>query len=313
MWFKPCPGKRLGGMGRSARLQGHGMARNLWADLGWRSTEASCAQFAAFTATFQRMGNLTTVGIKGFPRQLAAEDILNTINRQYQGGFNFFYAAMDPQTGDNDGIALINFRSTSQAHQFKNNFQGRIPWGHGESEEINTWCSTFWAVNQGTEMNMDQYDAAKYFKAYIPDGFRPWLIGQDGRRKPNRQFFACLQQTYSPKAPRPGWRPTRQASVTPTRPTCPRTGHQEGTEPGNCLIHKCEALAIGTGRATRGATRRVYRCPSCATTFQKWHPCLLHMGNAIQCHNTIKADHGKICNSTALQELCAVERPSEEV
>jgi hypothetical protein len=300
-------------MGRGTWLQGHGMARNLWAELGWRSTEAPIAQLTAITATFHRMGHLTTVGIKGFPRQLSAEDILNTINRQFQGGFNFFYAAMDPHTGENDGIALINFRSTSQALQFKGSFHGRIPWGHGELEEITTCCSTFWAANQGTEMNMDQYDAARYFLAYIPDGFRPWVIGQDGKRKPNRQFFACLQQTYSPKAPRPGWRLALQASVTPTRPACPMAGHLEGTEPGNCQIHTYEALAIGTARTTRGATRRVYRCPSCALTFQKWHPCLLHMDNAIQCHNTIKAVHGKISNSTVLQELCTVERPSGEV
>ena len=124
------------------------MAAHLYEDIGWRGTEAPVKKLPPEEPPLDGAGtHWTTVVVRNIPKQLSTEDILITIDDRYQGSYNFFFAAMNSRSGENDGKVIINFRSVQIAHHFKHNFWGLIRWGKAVEGPDRTWCYTSWSSN----------------------------------------------------------------------------------------------------------------------------------------------------------------------
>ena len=271
------------------------MAAHLYEDTGWRGTEATVKRQPADVLPLDGAGTYwTTVVVRNIPKQLSTEEILITIDDRYQGSYNFFFAAMNSRSGENDGKVTINFRSVQVARHFKHNFWGLVNWGNGVAGADRTWCYTSWAMNQGTATNMDKHDCAKYFLANIPEDFRPLVFNQDGARRLSQQVFGCTQQKYLP-----------QAVVGTGMAGCADGGKYPLPQPLQKFKDKPTDTALDWMlHDNLGEVGAAYQCCHCGATFHKWLPCLMHIVQTPLCNKATQGFHGNISNSMKLQYRC---------
>jgi len=113
----------------------------------------------------------TTVMVKNIPNKYDLTLILQTIDKNYKGKYDFFYLPIDFRNKCNVGYAFINFIDPKNIKSFYSEFHGK-KWEKFNSEKI---CEIKYARIQGLEALIDhfQYSSVmnqqdKKLKPYIP-------------------------------------------------------------------------------------------------------------------------------------------------
>merc|ERR1739845_286279 len=66
----------------------------------------------------------TTIMLKRIPKQYTRSMLIDRLNRQFKGSFDFLYLPPDSSDNTNIGHAFINFRTPQWAAQFGSMFNG---------------------------------------------------------------------------------------------------------------------------------------------------------------------------------------------
>ena len=154
----------------------------------------------------------TTVMLRNVPYHEGQVGVLRLLeSRGFLGKFDFFYAPLDFNSGNNLGYAFINFRSNEAVQEFFSSADGlRVNQEGWQQKELRV-C---WARVQGLNSNVEQYRNSPVNE--MPVQFRPMLFDGEGgqvsfpRPDGQRPFFNSGQ-----KSP-PRRQPTRRPSYPPS-------------------------------------------------------------------------------------------------
>jgi hypothetical protein len=156
----------------------------------------------------------TTVMLRNIPYHEGQLGVLQLLeDRKFLGKFDFFYAPLDFNSGNNLGYAFINFKTTKDVEEFTQSVEGLRVQQEGWSAKELRVC---WARVQGLNSNVEQYRNSPVNE--MPPQFRPMLFSEDGGQKefprpdvsrPN--FYGGSSVNHSTKSP------TRRASSGPSR------------------------------------------------------------------------------------------------
>ena len=102
----------------------------------------------------------TTLMIKNIPNKFTKELMLNMINKNYRGSFNFFHLPIDYNNNCNMGYAFINFLKNSFVKDFYLEYNNKR-WNLFHSEKV---CEIKYARYQGFDYhkNIKKYNAKAY-------------------------------------------------------------------------------------------------------------------------------------------------------
>eukprot|EP00330_Aristerostoma_sp_ATCC50986_P007757 CAMPEP_0114580992 /NCGR_PEP_ID=MMETSP0125-20121206/5150_1 /TAXON_ID=485358 ORGANISM="Aristerostoma sp., Strain ATCC 50986" /NCGR_SAMPLE_ID=MMETSP0125 /ASSEMBLY_ACC=CAM_ASM_000245 /LENGTH=179 /DNA_ID=CAMNT_0001772853 /DNA_START=1868 /DNA_END=2407 /DNA_ORIENTATION=- len=117
----------------------------------------------------------STVMIRNIPNKYDLNLMIQTIDRNYQGKYDFFYLPIDFKNKCNLGYAFINFVDKRYIRDFFFEFNNKR-WGRFNSEKI---CQIRYAKIQGTSALMSHFRDSNIMnqeddtvKPYIPPEFK---------------------------------------------------------------------------------------------------------------------------------------------
>jgi len=116
----------------------------------------------------------TTLMVKNIPNKYDLPLMLQTIEKNHKGKFDFFYLPIDPRNKCNVGYAFINFADPRSIKEFYSEFNGKR-WEKFNSEKI---CDIKYARIQGKKALMHHFQYSnvmnqqdKKLRPYIPQEF----------------------------------------------------------------------------------------------------------------------------------------------
>lgn len=123
----------------------------------------------------------TTIMLRNVPYGECQVGVLELIKSKGFGGkFNFFYAPLDFNSGNNLGYAFINFFHNSDVAEFFQVFDGlRVERDGGWGQKELQVC---WARVQGLDPNVEHYRNSPVND--MPEQFRPMVFKNDGTQLP---------------------------------------------------------------------------------------------------------------------------------
>jgi len=121
----------------------------------------------------------TTVMLRNVPYHEGQTGVYRLLEDQgFRGKFDFFYAPIDFNSGNNLGYAFINFRKPEEVEEFFTRMDGLRVKQEGWQKELRV-C---WARVQGLCQNIEHYRNSPVNE--MPPPFRPMLFESDGSQIP---------------------------------------------------------------------------------------------------------------------------------
>jgi len=118
----------------------------------------------------------TTVMLRNVPYSECQVGVLELVrSKGFAGRFDFFYAPLDFNSGNNLGYAFINLLNEKDVREFFKVFEGLRVEKEGWSQKDLQVC---WARVQGMEPNVEHYRNSPVND--MPESFRPMIFGKDG-------------------------------------------------------------------------------------------------------------------------------------
>ena len=99
----------------------------------------------------------TTVVLTGLPKTLNAEILLELLDKEFSGCYDFFYLPMYLDQLENTGLAYINFCDHAKAVECQRHLERSIDWGGHLSDRP---CKAQWSSIQGYDANITRPDVA---------------------------------------------------------------------------------------------------------------------------------------------------------
>lgn len=130
----------------------------------------------------------TTVMLRNIPNRYTREKLVEIMNQDYEGKYDFVYLPIDFNSKCNVGYAFINFRQPADSVQFIKDFHGQktklvLP-GFGSTKV----CEVSYARVQGSEANMDNLRDDKFIeKLNERPEWQPLFFDSDGKEIPFAQ------------------------------------------------------------------------------------------------------------------------------
>eukprot|EP00299_Pterocystis_sp_00344_P017243 c8645_g2_i1.p1 GENE.c8645_g2_i1~~c8645_g2_i1.p1 ORF type:complete len:206 (+),score=62.07 c8645_g2_i1:44-619(+) len=119
----------------------------------------------------------TTLMIRNIPNKYTQKMLLDTINEQFNGTYDFFYLPIDFKNKCNMGYAFINFVSPLHIVPFSQRFRSR-KWDRFNSEKV---CELAYARIQGTPALVQHFSNSSLLCE--DKKCRPLLLVTEGTRK----------------------------------------------------------------------------------------------------------------------------------
>jgi hypothetical protein len=162
----------------------------------------------------------TTVMLRNVPYHEGQVGVLRLLeSRGFLGKFDFFYAPLDFNSGNNLGYAFINFKTVAATEDFFNIADGLRVGQEGWQQKELRVC---WARVQGLQNNVEQYRNSPVNE--MPIHFRPMLFDTDGGQLtfPRPDNSATQRQFYENRPGGPKSPPRRNSNAgTSRRPSFP--------------------------------------------------------------------------------------------
>lgn len=126
--------------------------------------------------------SVVTIMARNLPNKYSQQMILDELNAAgFEGGYDFLYLPIDPETNANRGYAFINFINPSYAWLTRKMYEGK-KMGKFNSEKV---VSVVPAALQGFEANYAHYSAARVMRG--PPQTRPLFLRECGKVKAERR------------------------------------------------------------------------------------------------------------------------------
>lgn len=121
---------------------------------------------------------LTTVMLRNVPNDYTRTMLLELLDKDYLGQYNFVYLPIDFKSGSSLGYAFVNFASSEQARRFKVELQGFADWAVASSKVCSvSWSSPF----QGLAAHLERFRNSPVMHETVPDEHKPVLLENGGR------------------------------------------------------------------------------------------------------------------------------------
>uniref|UniRef100_A0A0G4I6G8 Mei2-like C-terminal RNA recognition motif domain-containing protein n=1 Tax=Chromera velia CCMP2878 TaxID=1169474 RepID=A0A0G4I6G8_9ALVE len=114
---------------------------------------------------------LTTIMLRNIPNKYTQKMLLDVVNEEFRGLFDFFYLPIDFRNKCNVGYAFINFLHPHYARMFKDAFGGRKL----NAFKSNKVCEVSWGRVQGLKNNIEHYRNSAVMSVPIPQ-YKPMLF-----------------------------------------------------------------------------------------------------------------------------------------
>jgi len=125
-------------------------------------------------------GPKTTVMLRNVPYAECQLGVLEMLrSKGFDGRFDFFYAPLDFNSGNNLGYAFVNLPKQEDVDDFFKVFEGLRVDKEGWSQKDLQVC---WARVQGRDPNVDHYRNSPVNE--MPESFRPMIFSEDGKQVP---------------------------------------------------------------------------------------------------------------------------------
>ena len=122
----------------------------------------------------------TTVMLRNVPYAECQLGVLELIrSKGFEGRFDFFYAPLDFNSGNNLGYAFVNLPIQDDVDEFFKTFDGLRVDKEGWSQKDLQVC---WARVQGKDPNVDHYRNSPVNE--MPESFRPMIFTSEGEQIP---------------------------------------------------------------------------------------------------------------------------------
>jgi len=122
----------------------------------------------------------TTVMLRNVPYAECQVGVLEMIkSKGFDGRFDFFYAPLDFNSGNNLGYAFVNLPQEEDVDEFFKAFDGLKVDKEGWSQKELQVC---WARVQGRDPNVDHYRNSPVNE--MPESFRPMIFTEEGTQVP---------------------------------------------------------------------------------------------------------------------------------
>ena len=154
---------------------------------------------------------MTTVMLRNIPGCYTREELIERVDKNYKGAFDYLYLPIDFGTGYNFGYAFINFRTEADCGYFMEEFHGAqskhvLP-GYSSSNV----CEVRYARVQGRAANMENLQDATFIEKLVVRPYsQPVFYDEDGTR-------LDFEETFGKGMWAEGWR--RKKSGRPSRST----------------------------------------------------------------------------------------------
>merc|ERR1712146_83645 len=125
----------------------------------------------------------TTLMIRNIPNKYTQTGVLEEINVNHSGKYDFFYLPIDFKNKCNVGYAFINFNDAAHIPGFCEEFNGH-KWNHFNSEKV---CQLTFARIQGKECMISRFQNSSLLGK--DDGYRPLLFVSSGPDKGKSEPF----------------------------------------------------------------------------------------------------------------------------
>ncbi|RYG59287.1 hypothetical protein EON64_20390, partial [archaeon] len=116
----------------------------------------------------------TTLMVRNIPNKYSQQMLLEEVNAQHQGQYDFFYLPIDFKNRCNVGYAFINFLSPLHIVDFVRRFEGQR-WRSFNSEKI---CSVTYARIQGKAALVSRFQNSSLLDK--DDTYKPLLFRSSG-------------------------------------------------------------------------------------------------------------------------------------
>jgi len=107
----------------------------------------------------------TTIMIRNIPNKYTQQMLLEAINANFYGLFDFFYLPIDFKNRCNMGYAFVNFKDPKTVAKFSQEFSGKM-WGKFHSKKI---CSITYARIQGLEALVKNFEKSSIILSEDPE------------------------------------------------------------------------------------------------------------------------------------------------
>jgi len=113
----------------------------------------------------------TTIMLRNIPNKYSQKMLLDVVNEEFQGLYDFFYLPIDFRNKCNVGYAFINFIHPNFASLFKEKFH-RLKLSAFKSNKI---CEVSWGRVQGLQANIQHYKNSAVMAVPFPQ-YKPLLF-----------------------------------------------------------------------------------------------------------------------------------------
>ena len=127
--------------------------------------------------------NRTTVMIRNIPNKYTQSMLLEEINHNYEGLYDFFYLPIDFHNKCNVGYAFINFVDSRDVVRFFEDFNDQR-WRNFNSEKV---CALSYARIQGKAAMISRFQKSTILLK--DDSYKPLLFVSKGERKGQPEPF----------------------------------------------------------------------------------------------------------------------------
>lgn len=130
---------------------------------------------------FEKNGeSRTTVMMRNIPNRYDLKSLLDLIEPEFKGLFDFVYVPIDFKNKCNMGYAFINFTETRHLARFYRIFQ-RKTWSHVHSQKV---CCVCFARIQGRNNLIAHFKRTNYLKLNLEHNMLPYIVPN-----PSEDFF----------------------------------------------------------------------------------------------------------------------------
>jgi hypothetical protein len=127
--------------------------------------------------------NRTTLMIRNIPNKYSQSMLLEEINQNYEGQYDFFYLPIDFKNKCNVGYAFINFVDSSDVSRFFEEFNDQR-WRNFNSEKV---CALSYARIQGKAAMISRFQNSSLLLK--DDSYKPLLFVSRGEKKGQPEPF----------------------------------------------------------------------------------------------------------------------------
>lgn len=131
----------------------------------------------------QGIDQRTTIMIRNIPNKYTQTAVLEEINQNFTGTYDFFYLPIDFKNKCNVGYAFINFVDYKSIVPFVCKYQGRR-WNNFNSEKV---CAISYARIQGKASMISRFQNSSLMEK--SDEFRPLLFESSGANRGKPEPF----------------------------------------------------------------------------------------------------------------------------